>query len=399
MLIQEFPVVQNIVIPLNSKDYCNTIEYSYIDDIVLRSDKIEIYPTKKQKIILRKWFDIYRWCYNKTILHIRKYPNNINFYNLRKQIKSKFTNKQIQIIKNSKIPSHTIDNAINDVVKAYKSAFSNKNNGNIKKFKLRTKKYKHPKQTITLEASAFSKKYNTFSLRTLGKNIKSSKPIKGINKDSRLTWDKKSGKLILFAPIKKNKKDVEGREKICSLDPGIRTFQTLYSINKVSEFGKNINKEIGNLLKSIENKKKNENIPWYKKYSKRLYDKIKHKIDDLHWKTASYLVRNYDTILLGSMSTKRIISKKGNLRKNIRSVAQYISHYLFRQRLLAKAEEYNSKIIVVNEAWTSKTCGNCFKKNHGLKTAKIFKCPYCNFIWGRDYNGARNIMLRYYNYL
>ena len=36
------------------------------------------------------------------------------------------------------------------------------------------------------------------------------------------------------------------------------------------------------------------------------------------------------------------------------------SHYRFRMRLIAKAREYpHCKVIVVDEAYTSKTCGSC----------------------------------------
>ena len=40
--------------------------------------------------------------------------------------------------------------------------------------------------------------------------------------------------------------------------------------------------------------------------------KIRNLTDELHWKTINYLVKNYDTILIGNMSSKGIVSKDGN---------------------------------------------------------------------------------------
>ena len=37
------------------------------------------------------------------------------------------------------------------------------------------------------------------------------------------------------------------------------------------------------------------------------------------------------------------------------------AHYRFRQRLVAKAEEFGVRIIIQNEAYTSKTCSWCGK--------------------------------------
>ena len=45
------------------------------------------------------------------------------------------------------------------------------------------------------------------------------------------------------------------------------------------------------------------------------------------------------------------------------------------------------------ECGTSKTCGNCFEWNEELtlnKNDRLFRCPQCNFVIDRDWNGARN---------
>ena len=71
------------------------------------------------------------------------------------------------------------------------------------------------------------------------------------------------------------------------------------------------------------------------------------------------------------------------------------SHYRFRQRLLNKSREHSCKVIVCDEAYTSKTCGECGILNGRLGGSKVFKCETCKAQFDRDANGARNILLRY----
>ncbi len=380
---------------------------------LLRCKRVGIKLSHNQRLIIQKWFSIYRWCYNKTIKFIRQRnqfeansKKTYSFYTLRKLVKDSFTQNEKLKIKNSKIPTHTLDNAIRDVCKAYKTAFTLLKRKKIKFFRVRAKKATSPKETIVLESSCFSKTYNSFAVRALGKFIESSYSIKGISHDSRLQYCKFTGKLTLYVPIDRTTKVCAGRKEWCSLDPGIRTFQTLYSPYGFDEFGTEQPKKIKGLIKKIENLKENENDPknrrWYKRFANKRYKRIQNIRDDLHWKTSLKLVTNYDTILLGSMSTKGIVSKKRALNKSVKTVAYMLSHYLFRQRLKAKAEEYGAEVRVVNEAWTSKTCGGCSKVHYNLGSSKTFKCPQpnrlCSFEIDRDINGARNIALKHFGF-
>jgi putative transposase len=72
------------------------------------------------------------------------------------------------------------------------------------------------------------------------------------------------------------------------------------------------------------------------------------------------------------------------------------SHYQFKQRLLDKTKEYPwCKIQIVDEDYTSKTCGYCGNIHQKLGSNKTFKCPTCKKEVDRDINGARNILLRF----
>jgi putative transposase len=50
--------------------------------------------------------------------------------------------------------------------------------------------------------------------------------------------------------------------------------------------------------------------------------------------------------------------------------------------------------MIVDESYTSKTCGKCGTLNENLKSKKVFKCNECDLLIDRDINGARNILIR-----
>ena len=120
----------------------------------------------------------------------------------------------------------------------------------------------------------------------------------------------------------------------------------------------------------------------------------------MHWKCIDYLCRNYDVILLPSFGTQDMakkIQKDHRRRKINRDTTRkmlMMSHYKFRLRLLHKARQWGKSVVVVNEAYTSKTCTSCGWQNPKLGGSKTFKCKKCNIRVGRDVNGDRNVLIR-----
>lgn len=72
------------------------------------------------------------------------------------------------------------------------------------------------------------------------------------------------------------------------------------------------------------------------------------------------------------------------------------AHYRFQQLLLHKQKEFPwCRVIICDEAYTSKTCGNCGFIHNKLGGSKEFKCPKCGLRADRDIHAARNILLRF----
>ncbi len=63
------------------------------------------------------------------------------------------------------------------------------------------------------------------------------------------------------------------------------------------------------------------------------------------------------------------------------------------KRLTEVAEEYGIRVLVVNEAFTSKTCPVCGKPHEGARFVRgLFKCPATGLVFNADLVGAFNIL-------
>jgi len=119
---------------------------------------------------------------------------------------------------------------------------------------------------------------------------------------------------------------------------------------------------------------------------------------DLHYKTAKYLCKNYETIYLGDINSKSIMSKKKDEKKNkhLNRIISSISYFKFKEIMKNKSEEYNIKLKLISEYMTSKTCNNCLKIKADLGEDKIYKCnnkkcKHNKDPIDRDVNAAINI--------
>ena len=371
----------------------DTATETKIDTTVLRCNSIKLNPSYECRKILDTWFEIYRRVYNTAIRHFRK--NKIcNKLKARSVITSFIKkNKELaKLIEQSDIYKHTTDNAIFDVVKAYKTGFANLKGKNIKFFRLRYKKASSPRKIIVLEPTTFNDDGTGLRKKALY-DLKPSEIIR-TSHDVRLGYCTRTKQYTLHVPCEKKNKVVLKRNKQCSLDPGIRTFQTIYSDSGTCVKACSNLSKIQNSLDKIDKANTFRDTRKYKKCTGRLYDKIRNRIADLHWKTAKYLCTNYDNIYIGKLSTKSIVGSDSVLIKRSKRLCYALSHYLFRQRLLSKAEEYNTIVHECDESYTTKTCGKCGEQNDNVGSSKIFRCPCCNFVLDRDVNGARNIMIK-----
>jgi IS605 OrfB family transposase len=399
----------------------HNIVYLTNKDENIKCKIVKLSLSKKQKIIINNWINSYALMYNETLRFIKNkiinclnkkkdkkkdkinklYNINFNFYKTRAALKE----KKAEIVKNSQLNNfstntqikvHDIDYAIKLECSNYNSAVTNYKNKIIKHFRIRYWNKDKEIKIMDLEKTNFTN--NTIRQKILGTvngyyNTRKFN-FNEIEKDCRLGYNSLTNEYLLYVPIEVKCKENKKTELI-SLDPGLRTFMTGISNNKIVKIGEN-SKLIVNKLKKMEQIKQNNTI---KNKNKKIYErkhniKIKNLIDELHWKTINYLTKNYKTILIGNMSSKNIFSKKKTLSSSMKKLSLRYRFYQFTKRLEYKCKLVKNNYKYVNEAYTSKICSNCGNYDKDLGNNKVYNCNACNLVIDRDVNGARNIYMK-----
>jgi len=190
------------------------------------------------------------------------------------------------------------------------------------------------------------------------------------------------------------------KEEIISLDPGVRTFAMGYTPTKTVSMGDEGAVRIFELLNEYDDlwvgKEASPEAREKASISRReKMGKIRYMIEDLHWKVIKYLVSNYKTIVYTDFRTKGMMKK---LSKENKRKLQALSFFKFKQRLIYKCKTSGVDLVIINESYTSLTCGKCGHQNPKNRS-KTFKCHECGWVVDRDCNGARNIMLKALGFL
>ena len=379
------------------------------------SYKIRVYFTPEQLKIVTNWLNISRWITNMIIRDLKRNTLLDGFYDERAQFKlfkkANPNHPMVKLINDSNFPGHMEDTAIKRVFTSKKSANTNQNNNrktkSTKQWKMRYIKKTKPKQIMVIDWQCFSISKNSFS-KNLGP-IKSDNDFclkddngKNIRKESILQYHKNTGHWYMFCPRIKTKKvpPIHKTTRKCALDPGSRKFLTLYDGNRVSTIGDNVKHRLDKVIKQTEiSPDVFKSHDTYLKFIRKRHNKIDRLVKDLHWKSAKYIAVNYDTVIIGILSTSSCIRKtqrNGEPRKISSTNAkllQTLSHFTFRQRLKYMCNKYNCEYREQNEYYTSQICGGCGAK-HSMDCSETYKCPDCEWTWDRDFNGARNIMIK-----
>ena len=393
----------------------------------IRTRKIRMYPDQKQQMILKEWLGTSRYVYNKSLAAVTKNKEKKNFFELRnKYVSHKKRNGTINTnVENweLKTPKDIRAGAVKDMVNNYNSNFQKLKNRTVKHFKLIYRKKNSnysieiPKNIISIEKNKKKKRNkegnkeenNTFYLHiykqfiTDGIKMSNDKCLKNNNlqmkHDCRLQYLK--GKWFLCIPIDIQIDDKKPKyNSSCSLDPGVRKFQTVYSEDITIKIGikkdmlKKLYKKLDN-FQSLRSKKLITKSHYTRRINKT-YFQIDNLINDIHYKTIDLLTKNFRTIFLPEFESQELV-KKMKFKRCKRDLL-CLKHFLFKQRLLQKCElKTFCKTIICTEEYTSKTCSRCGVLNNKLTTEEIFECNDCGLIIDRDINGARNIMIKIVN--
>lgn len=337
--------------------------------------------------------------YNRSLFTLEKYNKQnkkIGKYDLRDIIKNYFKD----IIEKWSLPNTTLEYSVFEAVTSFKQSkeanYRHYNKQNSFAISIDGRSIKNGYIYKRNTGQQIKKKYikhhkdimNNICLKKL-KRVKTTQVCK-------LIYKKHYNEFYLAVPEKIKKKKTAERD-IIALDPGVRTFMTFYDGESCGEIGKDKYKQLKRLGKEkdkldtkISTEKKFYKKSKLKKARVRIYKRVNNIVHDLHYKTINFLTK-YKLVLLPTFKVKSMLP---GLNKYVRRSLLDLSHYKFKLRLAQKASENDSKIIICNESYTSKTCTGCGELNESLGKSKTFNCPSCKLCIDRDINGARNIMLR-----
>ena len=407
----------------------------------LKSLKCRIFPSKKQKKTLNRLFGVARWVYNESLFILRlllnsplykennftKYKvSNITLRNFIRKVELQIeTEEDDDIIyqfvdylyneersefplpENESFPSSASRGVLNSLTGNINSCISNK--GNLENLRPRTKKDNSDflpfdqwcgKEIVPSEIGKLKGHYK------IGRRKINLDVLKTVidKKAFSIHYEKDTNRYFLICPVthkcfdnlktivkpeKANETQISfQRRDIGVLDPGVRTFQTVYGLDHLVNIGENDISKIHSLLVESDN-------DISKKRKVKLRNRITNLVDELHWKTISYLTQNYDTIMLPEFPVSQMVRRK-NISKTTKRLMYAYKFYQFKLRLTSKCIEHGCRLMIVDESFTSKTCGNCGCLNSNLGGNKSFVCPNekCGIEIDRDANGARNILIK-----
>lgn len=374
---------------------------------ILKARKIKLYPSTQEKQTLNQWFGAARWTYNQCVQAFREKAKDETLD--KKTLRPRFVNHNTEkpdYVK--KVPYDVRDEAMADVLKNVKSNCAKIKKKIIERFRLHFKSRKFPQSVVIRKKHYFNENGMYSFLRRMNKSeyiesrevLHDFRILKDVYGDY---WMCLPHEVTLQSERQACKFTLKGIDGVISLDPGVRTFLTGYDgyqecvvhLSTDQKIIRNLFMEL-DLLESKMSKKRNRKKMRLRKACQRKRKRIRHLIKDMHYKVAQFLCTNYKVILLPKFGTQKMIRRtKRKIGRRTARMMMTLSHYTFQQRLLEKSKEYrNCTVVLVSEAYTSKTCSECGWLHPDLKGSKSYQCQKCGSELDRDVNAAKNILLR-----
>ena len=379
---------------------------------VTKSRKIPLLLTREQKKLLRFWAAGKRAAYNETLKYLQRHRGKSPHWStLKPKILRRLPNCY------QSVPYQIKGDAVRE---AWKPAMRNaklKAKQAGEKQELRFQSRRMPTQSLFIPASAIRE--NGIYPTVLGdidyteplpapiakKREKGEpKPIDEI-RDSRLLCE--DGSWYLCVTYNQTKQSPPtGAMRVVALDPGVRDFLTYFSetgfgwlghqaINRIQRLCVYLDRLLSRIATCTVRRKKRT----MRRAANQIRRRIRNLVKELHCKLVHFLVSNFDVILLPSFDTSQMtLRHERKIRK--KSVRQMLtlSHYKFKQRLLEKAAHHGKHVIIVNEAYTSKTVSWTGEVKKNIGGQKIITAAD-GASMHRDLNGARGILVRFLTWI
>jgi len=333
--------------------------------------KIKLLPNEKQSVSLLN-----------TIREFNTVCNSISETIFEQKIYNQFKVHNIvyhNIKQSFKISSQLIVRAISKAVDSYKAG---------KKGIKRTFK---PLGSITYDSRVLSYKNDTASISTIDGRLKmpfvchNPALIPYIKGEADLLHHK--GKFYLYQTVDIPDETIDDVETILGVDFGVNSIATL---SDGTDFASASLNAVRDRYSKIRSSVQSKGTKGSKRFLKRLTGKEKRYASIVNHTISKHIVSKAKTQNMGiAIEDLTNIRTTTKVRKTQRRKHHSWSFYQLRQYLTYKAQIAGVPLIVVEPAYTSKTCNVC---NHiGTRQSKHFSCNHCGNIADADINAALNI--------
>lgn len=365
-------------------------ECTDLESTVIKSRKIRIYPTARNKQAFKQWVGASRFTYNVAV----EYLNGLDSPRPHWTVVAKDVLASLPEWSNE-VPYQVKKIAVRDACEAFSEAkLRSLKTG--QPFRMSFRSRKDPQQSCFLPKSAVSDKGVYYTLS--GTGLRWSESFPESYADCRLIF--RGSRWYVTVPFRMTTLKAENQGRVVALDPGIRSFLTYYAEDQFGHLGQGDFGRIQRLASHLDNlisrtsKAKRRRKQHMRRAQCRMRWKLRDLIDELHWKCCRFLVDNFDVIVIPPFETSQMSRRltRKIRSKSVRSMITF-AHYRFQQRLRFKALECGKTVVQQNEAYTSKTCswsGEIVDKLGGRRVIRGSD----GVSMDRDVNGARGILLR-----
>lgn len=396
-----FAISQKIVPNENSRKICSQYfktspaECTDLVSTQVKARRIRIYPTKAQRIILRKWFGVQRLVYNQAIQHYKDKDFDVRHWmKLYPYVSSELDMDYVK-----EVPAIIKVIAVKDAYTSWKTNCKKAKKSGTP-FSLKFKSRKDKVQSCGIPKTAISALGLYYTKSGIMKFSETDWFANSEILDSRLICD--HGRWFISIPRKiTTQQTSETQGGAVAVDPGIRNFGTYFSADgRFGWVGQRAFERILKLnlridkMRSIIAKTEDKRYKFrLRRTIDRLYHKIRDLVDELHWKFINFLTKEFSVVIFPPFNVSDMVKKSGRkMRKMVVRSMMALRFYEFKERLKNKCKERHILFIEQNEAWTSKTNSFNGEVMTNLGGREFFN--YQGQRVNRDVNGSRNILLR-----
>jgi putative transposase len=360
--------------------------------MTIRTFQYRLYPTKAQKKALQLQLDVSRHVYHMALEERmlaweleEKSIGKREGYLLAKQYKKTFPQAK-------PVHSHVLQIAIEDLDRVFESFFRRVKAGEEPGYP-RFKSYKH------WHSIGFKQYGNGFKVD--GRRLKVSsighirvrwhRPYQGEIKTCRIV--RKAGRWYVSLvceepdPVPLPELDVS-----IGIDMGINALITTSEGERVHNprWYREAQAELRRKQRKLQRAQKGSHQRKKKLlHVQRQHEHVKNQRKDFFDKLVYELIQNYAVIVIEDLNIKNMV-KNGYLSKSILDAGWGY----FKQRLLDKAADAGREVVLVDPAYTSKSCSNCGAMFEGLTQAQRWVDCECGLSLDQDHNAALKVLKR-----